>query len=127
MFNFYGRLVEERIRAAQERGEFESLPGRGEPLELDDDRGVPEDLRLAYKILKNADCLPPELLVQREIRQTVDLLAGLSDESEKLKAMKKLNYLVLKLNQSRPRAVTLEEADYHARVVERLEGSPNKK
>jgi len=55
------RLAEERIRDAIQRGEFDNLPGRGKPLNLEDDRHIPDDLRLAYKVLKNADCLPPEL------------------------------------------------------------------
>jgi DTW domain-containing protein YfiP len=55
----FTKIVEERIRRAQKKGEFENLEGTGEPLNLADDQAVAEELRLAYKILKNADCLPP--------------------------------------------------------------------
>jgi len=41
------------------RGDFDGLPGAGRPLVLDDDPLVPEDLRLAYRILKNAGFVPP--------------------------------------------------------------------
>ena len=54
-------LAEQRIREAQERGEFDNLPGAGAPLALDDDALVPEELRAAYRILKNAGYVPPEL------------------------------------------------------------------
>ena len=64
------KIVEERIRRAQKKGEFENLEGTGKPLNLADDQAVAEELRLAYKILKNADCLPPEIEVKKEIQQT---------------------------------------------------------
>ena len=37
---------------AVSRGEFDDLPGAGRPLDLDHDPLVPEDLRLAYRMLK---------------------------------------------------------------------------
>lgn len=54
-------LAERRIAEAIARGELEGLPGEGRPLELDDDPLVPEDLRAAYRILKNAGIAPPEV------------------------------------------------------------------
>ena len=120
MFSFT-KIAEERIRKAIEQGELDNLPGQGQPLIFEDDRGVPEELRLAYKILRNADCLPPELLAEKEIRATEDLLAGLADEREKLKATKKVNYLVLKLNEMRRRPANLEEDQrYYPRLLERV-------
>jgi hypothetical protein len=64
----FTKIVEERIRRAQKKGEFENLEGTGKPLNLADDQAVAEELRLAYKILKNADCLPPEIEVKKEIQ-----------------------------------------------------------
>ena len=52
---FIERLAEERIKQAQDEGAFDALPGRGRPLALDDDAHVPEDLRMAWRVLKNAD------------------------------------------------------------------------
>ena len=86
------KIAEQRIKEALERGEFDNLPGRGEPLKLEDDSNVPEDLRLAYKILKNADCLPPEIEAKKEIRQMEDLLETIPDEKERYKLIKKINY-----------------------------------
>ena len=76
----YLKIAEQRIKEAQERGDFDNLPGEGEPLDLQDDRNIPEDLRLAHKILKNADCLPPELEEKKEIRQMEDMLDNIPDE-----------------------------------------------
>jgi len=48
-------IAERRLEEAIERGEFDDLPGAGLPLDLDDmDASLPEELRLAYRILKNA-------------------------------------------------------------------------
>ncbi len=127
LFNIFDKIAEERIREAIERGEFDDLPGKGEPLDLEDDSHLPADLRLAYKILKNADCLPPELELRKEIRTTEDLLAGVQDTQEKYKQMKKLNYLIMKLNMTRRTPVTMEEKQrYYEKVVDKM-GSTKKR
>jgi hypothetical protein len=54
-------LAEKAIQDAIARGELDALPGAGRPLELDDDALIPEELRLAYRILKNAGCVPAEV------------------------------------------------------------------
>lgn len=117
----YLRIVEQRILEAQERGEFDNLPGRGKPLTLEDDSNVPEDLRVAYKILKNANCLPPELQEKKEIRQMEDLLATLPDEKERYKLIKKINFRIMKLNMMGRGSPLLEEKQiYYGKVVDRL-------
>lgn len=97
MFTGFEKIIEERIKKAQREGKFENLPGSGKPLPKED-INVPEDIRLAYKILKNADCVPPELEIKKEIRTTRELLSGMEETSEKYKVLKKLNLLILKLN-----------------------------
>lgn len=47
-------LAEKKILEAASRGELDDLPGAGRPLDLEDDALVPEDLRMASRILKNA-------------------------------------------------------------------------
>ena len=122
MFTGFEKIVEERIRQAQVKGEFENLPGAGQPLALEQDQAVPEDLRMAHKILKNAGCLPPEVEVKKEIRQTEDLLAGMIDTAEKYRAIKKLNYLVMKLNSLRSGSAVFDAPQrYMGQVTDRLE------
>ena len=70
-------IAEQKIREAVERGEFTDLPGEGRPLDLTADPLVPEDLRVAYRILKNAGFLPPQLEAQKEIRDLEQLIRGL--------------------------------------------------
>jgi len=120
----FEKIIEERILKAQKRGEFENLPGAGKPLEFEDDSFVSEDLRLAYKILKNADCVPVEIELKKEIKQTEDLLAGMQETSEKYRILKKLNFLILKLNSIRDTSIVHEMPQvYTGKLVERFENS----
>lgn len=118
----YLKIVEKRIKEAQKNGAFDDLPGRGSPLKYEEDRHVPEDLRLAYKILKNADCLPPEIGEKKEIRQMEDLLATIPDEKEKYKLIKKINYKIMKLNMMGRKSPLFEEKQiYYKKLIERLD------
>ncbi len=54
-------IAERRIAEAVSQGAFEDLPGAGRPLALEDDALVPEELRIAHRILKNAGFLPREV------------------------------------------------------------------
>ena len=120
MFTGFEKIVEERIKKAQKKGEFKNLPGKGKPLP-EEDVNVPEDIRLAYKILKNADCLPPELEIKKEIKNTQELLSGMADTSEKYKVLKKLNLLILKLNSLRSGAIKFDVPQHYLDpLVERM-------
>jgi hypothetical protein len=119
---FFSKLAENRILQAMQAGEFDNLTGKGQPLNLEEDSHIPPELRMAYKILKNADCLPPELELRKEVVQLQDLVAALPDEAEKLKQMRRLNFLMLKLSMMRPVSAQLLEHDlYTPKVLERLE------
>jgi hypothetical protein len=122
MFTGFSRIIEDRIRMAQKKGEFDNLEGSGKPLNIDDDSHIAEDLRLAHKILKNANCLPPEIELKEEIRRTEDLLSGMRDTAGKHRTLKKLNYLIMKLNAVRDTSIELEmPQQYSHKLVERLE------
>jgi hypothetical protein len=87
-------IAERKIAEALERGELSNLPGEGRPLALDDDALVPEDLRLAYRILKNAGFVPPEVEALGEIRQLEALVQqGKCDAEARAKAVRKLALL----------------------------------
>jgi hypothetical protein len=85
-------------------------------------------LKLSYKILKNADCLPPEIEIKKEIYKTEDLLRGMDDTAEKYKVMKKLNFLIMKLNSLRKSSIEFEMPEkYFSNLVERFGPKSNKK
>ena len=121
IFEAFDKIAEKKIREAMDNGEFDDLPGKGKPLRLEDDRHLPQDIRLAHKILKNADCLPPELELRKEILTIEELLDGITDTKEKYRQIKKLNYLIMKLNMSRRSSLDLEKNQvYYEKLVEKM-------
>lgn len=119
--SIFQKIVEKRIKRAKEEGFFDDLPGRGEPLSIEDDSHIPEDLRLVHKILKNADCLPPELELRKEIRKMEDMLEGIPDEKEKYRQIKRINYKIMQLNMMGKGSPLLEETQvYYAKLVDKL-------
>ncbi len=126
MFPGFERIVEERIQQAQRQGAFEDLPGSGMPLPADSTPGIPEDLRLAYKILKNAGFVAPEIELKREIRQTEDLLSEVTDVAQRYRILKKINFLIFKFNMMRNGCVSFEVPQhYEANLVERIVSHKN--
>ncbi|MDG4596491.1 MAG: DUF1992 domain-containing protein [Candidatus Contendobacter sp.] len=115
------QIAEARIHEALERGELRGLPGEGKPLRLDDDSAIPEEWRAAYRILKNAGFLPPELQLRKELRQAEQLLHQLP-ESERSRAHARLELLQLRLAISRRQPINLLLEDrYRQRLLERLD------
>jgi len=94
---------------------------------MTDDHHIPEERRLVYKILKNADCIPPEIELKKEIQRTEDLLAGMGETAEKYRALKKINFLIMKLNSIRKTLVELEMPQYYTeKIADRLNEKDNK-
>jgi hypothetical protein len=78
----FSHIAERRIREAMAQGHFENLPGAGRPLNLEDYFSTPEEVRMAYSILKNANCAPAEVellnevsRLERELAQAADVAA----------------------------------------------------
>lgn len=93
--------AERHILDAQSKGDFDDLPGRGEPLTLDDDLNIPPELRAGYRLLKNAGCLPPELEQRKEAVALVDLLKAVRpDDPQYAELSRRLALLELKLRQA---------------------------
>jgi len=115
-------LVERRIRRAIAEGDFEDLPGRGRPLALDDDALVPEELRLAYRVLKNAGYLPEELELRREIAGIHASLEALLDSNERRHAAKRLALLRTRLAACGGERPLSLDGEYGERIARRLGG-----
>ena len=88
--DFLLKMAEQKIAEAMENGEFDDLPGKGKPLDLDDLRDVPPELRLEYKILKNAGLVPEEMTVKTEIAALEELLEKCRDQDEKAVLRRKI-------------------------------------
>jgi Domain of unknown function (DUF1992) len=93
--------AERHISDAQRKGEFDNLPGSGEPLALDDDSHVAPELRSGYRLLKNAGGLPPELQQRKEAFELADLLKGIrKDDPRHSEFTRRLALIELKLRQA---------------------------
>lgn len=96
------QIAEQKIIEAIVNGELEDLPGQGQPLRLDDDHFVPEELRVAYRVLKNSGFLPPAAKLRKEIAGVNQLLTEVVSEDEQMKLNKRMDYLLMQLNIMRP-------------------------
>jgi hypothetical protein len=121
---FITDLAEERIRMAMQEGVFDELPGRGQPLDLGDDSLVPEDMRLAYRVLKNAGYIPEELLLRREIADVEELLGQALDAEERRLVNGRLAFLRMRLAARRGDRPLNLDAEYDQRLRRRLAGDP---
>ncbi len=94
----FGKLIENKILEAMEAGEFDDLPGKGKPLDLNDYFATPADMRLGYSILKSARCLPVEVELRKEIEALKTDMANCSNESRIQALRKEIEGKSLKLN-----------------------------
>lgn len=117
-------IAERKIREAMARGELDNLPGAGKPLAMDEDlSGVPDELRMAYKMLKNAGFVPPEVELRKDIVSLREMLGTLDDDEQRRRVRRELDFKLLRLNTMRRRPVNLDEfPDYRDKIIERLGG-----
>lgn len=83
-------FAEQRILEAIRDGALDDLALHGQPIPQEDLTGVPEELRMGYKILKNAGYLPEELQVKKEILALQDMLQACTSPEEKKATQRKL-------------------------------------
>ena len=113
--------VERHISDAQRKGEFDNLPGSGEPLVLEDDSHIAAQLRAGYRLLKNAGCLPPELEQRREAVELVDLLKSVrKDDPRHIELSRRLTLIELKLRQAGVSTDFLR-GEYCERLMQRID------
>jgi len=121
--DIFARIAERLIREAMENGEFDNLEGAGKPLNFADETWIPEDLRIAYRVLKNAGYIPPEIELRNEIINMSSLINTIDDDKERLKKIKELNFILLKLNTMRKRPFELDSfPEYEGKVADKLTG-----
>ncbi len=122
--NIFSKIAEQRIREAIENGEFEDLENSGRPINFEDDTWVPEDLRSAYRILKNSGCIPPELELRKEVLSLRDLINTIDDDKERLRKIRELNFKLMKLGEIRKTPLNIERfPEYEEKIHEKLTGS----
>ncbi|MGH7828686.1 MAG: DUF1992 domain-containing protein [Candidatus Binatia bacterium] len=117
--SYFSRIVEERISEAQKAGAFDDLPGKGRPLHFQDQSWVPDDLRMAYHILKNAHILPPEAELRKEIYTLEDLLRHVEDQGERKALTKSIQGKVIRLDLLKRRSLPLSTVQYYGQKLVR--------
>jgi len=114
-------IAERKISEAIREGKLKIQGWCGKRLPLDDDPLMPTDLKMAYKILKNAGYVPPEVEARKEIARLEEIIAGSTDEQTRLKQMKKLQVLLRDLDMQRQGGSNIMLQDeYYRKVVERI-------
>jgi septation ring formation regulator EzrA len=122
MFSIIETIAERKIQQAMAEGTLPDLSHwKDKPLPPDDMANVPADLRMAYRLLKNAGYVPEEVTLHQEITRLEQLLETCTDEKEKVRQLKKISCLKTKLECRMGRAIELgEDGPYYNRVVDRL-------
>ena len=91
--------IDEIIRQAMQSGEFDNLPNQGKKLSLDEYFNLPEELRVGYTLLKNANFVPPEIELLKEIEALeIKLKSGAKEQASELRKQlqeKRLQYNIL--------------------------------
>ena len=117
----FQRLAEQRILEAQRKGEFDDLPGKGKPLELEDLSWVPDELRIGYMVLKNAHVLPPEAELLKDIHTLEDLLKHVEDEGQRKALAKSIQWKVIRLDMLKRRSMSVQSIrDYGRKLIRRF-------
>lgn len=118
---FLERIADQKIREAIERGEFDDLPGKGKPLPGEDDMAlVPPELRMAYRVLRNAGYVPDEVRLRREIGDAARLLELCEDESPEFRdGLARLHVLIQRMGEMRGGSLALQDG-YYRRLAEKF-------
>jgi len=94
----FEKIAEERIKEWIEKEDFTKNKFFGKQVDNTEYFKVPETLRIAYHILKNANILPKELQLKSEIIKLRDMLEEISDENEFIKKLRKFQSLITEYN-----------------------------
>ena len=114
-------IAEQRIQEAIKRGELDDLPLRGQPLPKEDLSGVPEELRIGFKVLKNAGYLPEEVLLQKEILSLKDLLRLAEDPAEQSNVRKQITLRQIQFDlMMEKKGRSLAAQEYELKLFDRL-------
>ncbi len=119
--DIFQKIAERKILEAMENGTFDNLSGKGKPLAFEDETWISEDLRIAFRFLKNAGFVPPEVELRNEIINLRNLIDTLDDNKERLKKLRELNYKIMKLDMIRIKPLNLSDfPEYEGKIIDRF-------
>lgn len=77
----FDRIADRKIREAMQEGQFDDLPNKGRPVDLEEYFKLPVELRMAYSVLKSAGCVPEEVELLNEIAALERQIAAAPDDA----------------------------------------------
>ncbi|MCX8031932.1 MAG: DUF1992 domain-containing protein [Thermoleophilia bacterium] len=92
------KIAEERILQAEQEGAFDNLAGHGKPLPPDPFFRLPDEIRLAARVLKICGCAPHEVGLLRELAEARHRLAEAKTPEEKAERMREYADAELRYN-----------------------------
>lgn len=81
--SIFEKIAQNKIQEAIENGEFDRLSNKGQPLNLDEYFATPEDIRIGNSVLKNAQVLPTEVELLRDIGRLQQQIECSKDDAAK--------------------------------------------
>lgn len=84
------RGIEELIKQAIAKGEFDDLKGKGKPLDLNAHFETPEHLRMGYSMLKGAEFVPEEVQMLKDMAELREEMKACREEKRKMELSKAL-------------------------------------
>jgi len=66
-------LIDQKIREAIERGEFDDLPGKGEPIDTSENPFEDPEMRLAHRMLRSAGFAPAWIEERKDIDSELEI------------------------------------------------------
>lgn len=117
----FATIAERRITEAIQKGLLDDLPLKGKPIPIEDLSGIPEELRMGYKVLKNAGYLPEELQFKKEVVTLKDMLRACTDPVQKEAYKRELTLKQLQLEMlMEKKGRSLAWQDYEHKIQSRL-------
>jgi hypothetical protein len=96
--SLFRHIALQKIQEAMDRGEFDNLPGKGQPLDLSEDPFERPEMRMANRVLRNAGIAPAEVSLRRELTELKDRLRSSKSEIERAEISREIKLMVLRIN-----------------------------
>jgi len=95
----FDSLIEQKLQEAIDRGDFDNLPNKGEPLDNSDYFNAPANERMSFHLLQNNGFYPEEVQLQKDIQQLKQKLTQTSDAAQLEKLRSDIRHLRSLYNQ----------------------------
>ena len=84
------KIAENKINEAIEAGEFDNLPGAGQPIDLKEYFSMPPECRAAFQLLRNAHIVPTEVELIRELNRLREKYLFIQDTVQRKSILKQI-------------------------------------